>query len=398
MKLDKIKTMSPFRTKKIIRKQSKELKRKLDAGTLTLADAQTFHLNSLEELTTAVKKPVDVLNTLIAYSDLRPALLDHVECKSALAILYDSREEIRHQNTVISMLQQNLWPEIRERLLNLIGTDHPEEINRIWKSPAALRIYCFQTNQIRELRKSQDEIERFRIREIVEKHQYQLITNMDILKQVADATSDHTRLLAYTRLQTEENLKAAIEIYGDCPWNVDIPFDLDQLRHDIAKAKNERLITQLRHGRVEMCGIGTRRIKLLLNRLSKAGDEMAGVYRLALELEDVNIQAKDSYGKYRMKKYDLKEKMLRELIKVCKTNGFVYGYQPCQGVREVRRILYFELPGTGQISFHCSIMDSSIPKYEKEWNGLHCHTWVAIEQAISTRYAKEIYEVQKKIQ
>ena len=123
MKLDKIKTMSPFRTKKIIRKQSKELKRKLDAGTLTLADAQTFHLNSLEELTTAIRKPVDVLNTLIAYSDLRPALLDHVECKSALAILYDSREEIRHQNTVISMLQQNLWPEIRERLLNLIGTD-----------------------------------------------------------------------------------------------------------------------------------------------------------------------------------------------------------------------------------------------------------------------------------
>ncbi|MDY4528878.1 MAG: hypothetical protein SPE11_13340, partial [Parabacteroides sp.] len=335
MKLDKIKTMSPFRTKKIIRKQSKELKRKLDAGTLTLADAQTFHLNSLEELTTAVRKPVDVLNTLIAYSDLRPALLDHVECKSALAILYDSREEIRHQNTVIRMLQQNLWPEIRERLLNLIGTDHPEEINRIWKSPAALRIYCFQTNQIRELRKSQDEIERFRIREIVEKHQYQLITNMNILKQVADATSDHTRLLAYTRLKTEENLKAAIEIYGDCPWNVDIPFDLDQLRHDIAKAKNERLITQLRHGREEMCGIGTRRIKLLLNRLAKAGDEMAGVYRLALELEDVNIQAKDTYGKYRLKKYDLKEKMLRELIKVCKTNGFVYGYQPCQGVREV---------------------------------------------------------------
>ena len=147
-----------------------------------------------------------------------------------------------------------------------------------------------------------------------------------------------------------------------------------------------------------MCGIGTRRIKLLLNRLAKAGDEMAGVYRLALELEDVNIQAKDSYGKYRLKKYDLKEKMLRELINVCKTNGFVYGYQPCQGVREVRRILYFELPGTGQISFHCSIMDSSIPKYEKEWNGLHCHTWVAIEQAISTRYAKDIYEVQKKIQ
>ena len=396
MKMNKIKTMSSSLEKKAERERFKKVKVKFYQGKLTLEDAQSYHLDQVEELKRILKQPVSRLQVLISSSDLRPALLDHVNYKTAVAVLYNRWDEMKDVRTVIALLNQERWPDVSERLRKRLGTGDPQEIKRIWKNQMTLVSYCLRTDQVQELLKSQAEIEAFLVQEIITKKQYQLITNLSILRQVAEAMPNHTRLLNYTRLQTEENLQAAIEFFGK-GYTLRFPVNLDDFKHKLSIAKNEKLIVQLRESRESMCGIGTRRLKQLLNQLEKSGDDIALIYRLVLELQEVNIQAKETYGMRRRKKYDQKETLLRQLIEICKKKDYTYGYQDCHGVQEVSRILYFELPGIRQISFHCSILDSSIPRYEKDWNGVHCQTLPALEQAISTQYAKEIYEVQQRL-
>ena len=55
--------------------------------------------------------------------------------------------------------------------------------------------------------------------------------------------------------------------------------------------RDETLIWQLANSRKNFCGVGSRKIKLLLNKLAKT-DNLAKAYRIALEAEDKNISAK----------------------------------------------------------------------------------------------------------
>ena len=56
--------------------------------------------------------------------------------------------------------------------------------------------------------------------------------------------------------------------------------------------KNAGLCNQLYNSRNQMCGIGTRKVKLFLNKKMKEGDRNAMILRTALEAEDANINAK----------------------------------------------------------------------------------------------------------
>ena len=104
-------------------------------------------------------------------------------------------------------------------------------------------------------------------------------------------------------------------------------------------------------------------------------------YRIALEAEDKNITAKESYGKYVDKIYKEKERQIAALAELCKEHGWIYGKQESD-VRNASHIVYFELPGCEQISFHTNLDVEGFPEYEKDWDGLECSTLPKLEKSI----------------
>lgn len=178
-----------------------------------------------------------------------------------------------------------------------------------------------------------------------------------------------------------------------------LPYHLSDFGHTKAIRKIERPSNQLDNMRDTMCGIGTRRLKLLLNKLIKGGDQLAQAYRISLELEDVNIQAKRSYGQYQDKIYEKKHKLLIELMDLCRAQKYVFGHQCCKG-RGVNVIIYFELPYVDQISFHTyrPSIPINIPPYKKEWNGIDNHTLPALEAALLVAYPEAIAKVKEAVE
>lgn len=149
-------------------------------------------------------------------------------------------------------------------------------------------------------------------------------------------------------------------------WDEDPCFDPEAYdRIQKAKAKNESLVRALSYARDTFCGLGTRKVKLQLNKLAKESKEAEYVRRL-LEVEDINIQAKaNKWHKYKQKLYNKKEQLLKELVSFCKENGYVYGSQETDDY-STSTILYFELPDETQISFHCNGVEAK--PYTKEWD------------------------------
>lgn len=58
--------------------------------------------------------------------------------------------------------------------------------------------------------------------------------------------------------------------------------------------------------------------------------------------------------------------MIQELITLFKHQGWIFGVHP---QRFSRGVIYFELPGCEQISFHYDHEGVPLPVYEKEWDG-----------------------------
>ena len=141
-------------------------------------------------------------------------------------------------------------------------------------------------------------------------------------------------------------------------------------------------------------GIGQRRVKLFLNACIKAGDAVARMYRTALEIEGVNLNAKKALMKYHSDyhAYEKKEAMLRELMEVCKEQGARYGQQRSTAPAATH-VIYFELPGCEQISFHTNMREAaSLPAYDGVWDGKKCSTMMKLEAAIWTRYEQKLRE------
>ena len=149
-----------------------------------------------------------------------------------------------------------------------------------------------------------------------------------------------------------------------------------------AQEKNYQLVDSLVDSRENFCGIGTRKVKLQLNKLMKKGVEYADLYRTALELEDVNISAKRYWGSYKRDYYDKKVELIEELVELCKKYKLTFGKQPTNNY-STSYIVYFDIPKAGQISYHTNKVNPSWPMYLKDWDGERNSTLPKLEKAIS---------------
>lgn len=159
-----------------------------------------------------------------------------------------------------------------------------------------------------------------------------------------------------------------------------------------AEKKNRDLVKMLHEKRENMCGAGTRKVKLFLNKRIKQGDKLAELYRIALETEDYNIKAKETLYYYQDKVYYKKHQYILKLVELCRSMEIVHGWQPSD-VRGVNVVVYFELPGVEQISFHTTMTEeekASVPMYEGTWDGKQLSTLWKLEAAIKSKYFDEI--------
>lgn len=131
--------------------------------------------------------------------------------------------------------------------------------------------------------------------------------------------------------------------------------------------KNECLIEVLKEKRKDFAKIGTNKAKRRLNKMAIT-DPVARAVRIALEIEDTNIKAKDSYGKYRDKIYKQKTKLILELCELFKAQNWIFGVQESD-LPYISHIIYFEIPGCEQISWHFTIeKGKEFPVYKGEWD------------------------------
>lgn len=166
----------------------------------------------------------------------------------------------------------------------------------------------------------------------------------------------------------------------------------EEIRRQEAEQKNRELVKRLSLMRDSMCGMGTRKVKLYLNKMIKQGDKVAELYRFALETEDYNIKAKDTNPFYQDKVYRKKHEYILKLAGLCRALAVPFGWQPSD-VRVVNAVVYFELPGMEQISFHTELNEEEkkfMPMYSSEWDGKQLSTLWKIEAAIKSRFLDEI--------
>lgn len=163
----------------------------------------------------------------------------------------------------------------------------------------------------------------------------------------------------------------------------------------IAQAEREMnnyiLIEQLHSVRNNFCGLDTRNIKLMLNKIGKT-NPVALAIRYLLEAEDYNIKAKESYGEYRDKNYEKKSEFVEKALDVCLENNFKCGWQDSD-LPNISHVVYFDIPGVEQISFHQDLSSEYLercPEYDSEWDSLVNSTLPKIEKAIKKLYSKEV--------
>lgn len=134
-----------------------------------------------------------------------------------------------------------------------------------------------------------------------------------------------------------------------------------------ARIKNEILIEDLQTKRKNFAGIGTNKAKRRLNKLAKT-DPIAKAIRLALEIEDKSISAKNSYGEYQDRIYNQKVLLVEQLVDHFKARKWIYGIQDSD-LPFISHVMYFEIPTCEQISWHIDInKPKNYPTYKKEWD------------------------------
>ncbi|MCZ8157664.1 MAG: hypothetical protein O9264_16215 [Leptospira sp.] len=111
----------------------------------------------------------------------------------------------------------------------------------------------------------------------------------------------------------------------------------------------------------------------------------------ALNAEIANYEAKlsDRYG--RRERYLRKNLCISELVKLCQVEGFKFGIQKNQSsYKVVGEVIYFDLPGTAQLSWHISKNDlkfkGELPIYKKKWDNQKNSGFSKIEQSILLQF------------
>lgn len=146
------------------------------------------------------------------------------------------------------------------------------------------------------------------------------------------------------------------------------------------------LVNKLYEARQNFAGLRTRQAKLKLNRLVKFCP-LAKAFRIALEIEDCSTQGKKYHGEWSNHYYVKKSLAIQNLIEVFKENNWVYGKHKSNDYH-TKHIVYFEIPGCEQISFHCTV-DEKVPDYPKEWDGKRGSTFRKLETAIVEYFDSE---------
>lgn len=231
------------------------------------------------------------------------------------------------------------------------------------------------------------------------------VVNVSTLRHYINIYGVSDKLLSYLGFDTDvlENVYRVCYGFMDIKDIIEDPLKciesciVSKNKKEEALRKNEMLVRDLVEKRENICSIGTRKVKLMLNKEIKGGDVVAKMYRLALEIEDKNIQAKDKKNyMYQDKIYGEKKNLIDELIEVCCENDIIYGYHKSD-VSDTNHVIFFELPEMEQISFHCTF-DSleGIPEYKSEWDGKVNSTLGKIESSITKLYGKQIEEYKNK--
>lgn len=145
-----------------------------------------------------------------------------------------------------------------------------------------------------------------------------------------------------------------------------------------AKIKNQILINSLKEKRKNFAGIGTNKAKRRLNKLAKT-DPIAQATRLAIEIEDKNISAKEAFGTFKDRIYNIKASLILDLCLIFKENSWTYGIQE-DNTSITFYVIYFEIPGCEQISWHYMPLDpKEFPIYNKTWDQKENSTLLKLE-------------------
>lgn len=170
-----------------------------------------------------------------------------------------------------------------------------------------------------------------------------------------------------------------------------------QKRIDEAYEKNRQLGEQLEEARENFCGLGTKRIKFFLNKLSKQGDINAMVLRQLLEIEDKNISAKKTWYHPEWLYYK-KSELIKNCARIYGENKMIYGVQRSDN-HSANTVMYFELPVTGeQVSFHTNMDGEEYSKYleyPKKWDEQVNSTIPKLEKCLMYIYGEEIRKIQE---
>ena len=172
--------------------------------------------------------------------------------------------------------------------------------------------------------------------DIIRSTEPSLINNVSMLRHYVNCHGITNRLQEYLQLDSRD-INAIIQS-ANCYTQImeDIPRTAPDLvencrkaimAKEYAKRKNERLVRLLKDKRDTLCGIGTKKVKLFLNKQIKQGDINAKLYRLALEAEERNIMAKNTSFPYQEKVYNVKKRLIMQLANECRLLGLNYGYQ-----------------------------------------------------------------------
>ncbi len=225
-------------------------------------------------------------------------------------------------------------------------------------------------------------------RTLTEKHGLQPPKMLILIELPQRNTMRETRITDWKRYQNFIQTRST-DNYG---YINDRPVNLGR---QIAEHENMQRVRDYAERKDVFChSVGLRRIKLFLNKLVKDGDYVAKMYRIALEIEGVNLAAKKALMKYHSDyyNYDKKEEMLRELIYLCQGQNVNYGIQH-SAVPAATHVIYFDLPECEQISFHTNLQEAdSLPVYNGEWDGQKCSTMAKLESAIWTKYENRLRE------
>ena len=158
------------------------------------------------------------------------------------------------------------------------------------------------------------------------------------------------------------------------------------IRNEIDKVNRDN-IKILNNSRIGACGIGSRKLKLRLNKLKKSGDKVATILRNLIEAEDSNILAKKYFGEYRKEYYLKKEQHIVATFNDMRELGWKFGYSTDVG-KQAQYVIYIYLPNGSQLSWHMinSKHISNLEKIDVKWDGQPATTLIKLYDYVMTIY------------